>query len=171
MNALRLTMGAALIAGLSLSGVSQADLNETVNDWKSYTGAFCQGRSSSTDVRRGGSGTLANWQAQPTTVYCPVVRDIAKGGNNRIKLVRINLFNNHATQGGYCRLVSLNQQGSIIAWDQYNWSPGIKTVVAELGPLNAHNWGSYNIYCRLPGTYANGARKSFIRNVRVDESK
>ncbi len=171
MKTSRITIATLLAVGFSFTGTSQADLNETVNDWKSYSGAFCHGYSPANDIRRTGNGNLANWQSSSTTVYCPVVRDIAKGGNNRIKLARVRLFNNHATQGGYCRLVSLDQQGNTVAWDQFNWPAGIGDVVASLGPLNANNWGNYYISCRLPGTYANGARKSFIRNVSLDEWK
>jgi len=157
-----------LALAVSLCTLSATPFYSTASDWKSYPGAFCQGPNSSTDLRRSGNGSLSNWQRSPVTVHCPVLRDVQAGGSNRVKLVRISLFNNHRSVGGYCRLVSLNSSGSIIAWDQYNWRGGFRNVTASLGPLNAQSWGSYHIYCRLPGT--DGARKTFIRNVRVDEN-
>ncbi len=156
----QLTFGIILIATSAITGLAQAD-------WKGYAGSYCQARSGANDVRRLGTGVLANFQANPTTVHCPVVRDIAEGGPNRIKLARVRLFNNNANVGGFCRLVSRDINGNTVAFDHFSWTPGIKNVTASLGPLNANNFGSYSIYCNIPG--ADGARKSFIKSVSLDE--
>lgn len=160
MKLTQITFGIVLIATSAMSSLAQAD-------WKGYAGAYCQAHSGANDVRRIGTGVIANFQATPTTIYCPVVRDVAAGGNNRVKLARVRLFNNNSTVGGYCRLVSRTISGGTFAFDHFSWTPGIKNVTATLGPLNASNWGSYSIYCRLPGVQ--GARKSFIRSVSLDE--
>lgn len=167
MKVKQLTFGIVLVVTSAIIGLAQADLLETTNDWKGYAGTVCHARSGSIDVRRSGDGRLANFQNTPSTVYCPVVRDVAEGGNNRVMQARVRLFNNNSNVGGFCRLVSRNISGGTFAFDHFAWTPGIKNVTATLGPLNASNWGSYMIYCSIPGV--DGARKSFIRSVSLDE--
>lgn len=154
------------LVGLLAAGTSQADLDETNNDWKSYNGAFCSAGNNQLDVRVSVSG-IANWESSAVTVYCPVVRDVAKGGPNRVEAA-VRLFNNHSRQGGSCTLVSRDINNKYnVEFDRKSWPAGYKDQIIRLGPINSNNWGSYIIYCSLPP--AEGARKSVIRSVAVDE--
>jgi hypothetical protein len=155
---------ASTLALLAISTVSST----ASADWKGYAGAFCHGPNNNVDVRRSSTG-IANWGTGSTTVYCPIVRDVAAGGNNRLQQVAISLFNNNSTSGGCCTLISRTQSRSgIVDSDQQCWSAGFAHRTVRLGPVDANNWGNYLVYCRLPARQ--GARKSIIYNVRADEN-
>lgn len=153
---------ALVIAAFATGGA----LADGAGDWKGYPGSNCLAHSGANDVRRLTSGTLSNWQNTSTIVHCPVVRDVAEGGDNRVWAATVRLYDNHPTEDGYCRLVVRTISGATFAWDHAAWTgTGNKTV--SLGPLDASNWGNYSLYCSLPA--ASGASKSFIRNYALDE--
>lgn len=135
-------------------------------DWKGYTGTNCIPSNSGVDVRHNLNGT-ANWQANAAIVYCPVVRDIERGGADRIKNVNVRLFNNNARTGGWCRLVSRTLSGVVHDWEQQTWPAGYADQTISFGSLDTPNWGNIALYCSLPGV--DGARKSFIRSYGVEE--
>ena len=156
-----------IVAGVFfLSNMSLADLNETTNDWKGYNGAFCKGANNLVDVRVSSSG-ISNWENTSTLIYCPVDRDIAKGGANTV-VAAISLFNNNSQSGGYCTLLSRDRDNTYtIDSDQEFWPAGYGEHTVSLGPVDTNNWGNNIIYCRVPG--AEGSRKTVIRSVRIDE--
>lgn len=135
-------------------------------DWKGYPGLNCMPSSGANDVRRSLSGS-ANWQDDPTIIYCPVVRDIAAGGADRIKKVNVRLFNNNGSKGGWCRLISRTISGATHDWEEKTWPAGYQDHTISLGPLNTSNWGNIALYCSMPGK--EGARKSFIKSYAVEE--
>jgi len=156
----------SIAAALALVGVAKADLVESFNDWKGYNGAYCKSANNSVDVRSSVSG-ISNWHTAATTVYCPVVRDIAEGGPNRVSAA-VRLFNNNQRTGGSCTLISRNiNNRTTVDFDRETWPAGYQDHTIRLGPVDANNWGSYMVYCTLPAR--EGARKSFIRSVSVDE--
>jgi hypothetical protein len=160
------SIGLTMALAIAVLGSNGAEA-DGAGDWKGYPGSNCLAHSGANDVRRLTSGTISNWQNSRTTVHCPVVRDVAAGGNNRVWNVVVRGFNNHSTQGGNCRLIVRTLSGSVFAWQQASWPSGYGEFQLNLGPLNASNWGNYHLYCSLPP--AEGARKTAIRNYAVDE--
>ncbi len=160
-----ITFAIGLLAAC-LSGMSQADLNETANDWKGYNGSYCKATNSMLDVRSRLSG-ISNWEDSPTTIYCPVARDVAEGGGNRVEAA-VSLFNNNSQSGGYCTLVSrdINNKITVDSHRVY-WPSGYEEHTVRLGPVDSSNWGNYMVYCRVPGKEGN--RKTVIRSIRIDE--
>lgn len=162
----QLTLSMLAVATLLATQSVSADLAETNNDWKGYNGAFCKPSNSQLDVRSTLSG-IANWEDRAVTIYCPIVRDKAEGGPDNVN-VSVRLFNNNGSRGGYCTLVSRNINNAVtVDFDRRSWPGGYSNRTIRLGPVDANNWGSYMVYCRLPA--AEGARKSFIRSIAADE--
>jgi hypothetical protein len=156
----------AIVMTLTALGGGLAQAQDGAGDWKGYPGSNCLPHSGANDVRRLTSGTLSNWQDSATIVHCPVVRDFAAGGDDRIWNGVVRLYDNNASEDGYCRLVVRTLSGALFAYDHAAWTgTGLKTL--NFGPLDASNWGNYSLYCSLPA--ADGPRRSYIRNYAIDE--
>lgn len=152
--------GAALTLTLTTAALPAAA------DWKGYPGLNCMPSSGAIDVRRTLTGAV-NWQNSPTTIYCPVVRDLENGHPNGIERVNVRLFDNHSTQNGWCRLVSRTLSGATHDWQHRNYGGFAVNRTVTFENVDTSNWGNIALYCRVPG--ADGARKSFIRSYAVEE--
>lgn len=158
----------AVLAAAAAVPAARADV--AGQDWKGYAGLNCLSQNDSGSVRRSSVSqpALANMGTSTMTVYCPVVRDEASGGPNRVSAVAVRIRNRHATLPARCEFSSHDQDGNKV---------GSKSAVApfgettlQLGPMNAHNWGTYVLTCQLPGTDPATGLASYIVNYRVDES-
>lgn len=162
---------AALVAvgALTLSAPTHADAQG--QDWKGYAGVNCVGQSHNTTLRRSGVSTpaLSNTGTSTVHVFCPVVRDEWAGGDNRVSAVAMRVRNRNSLLPLTCEFSSHNINGVKIAKKTAVAPAGSGELTLQLGPMNAHNWGSYMLQCSLPGRDPVTGLQSYIINYRVDE--
>jgi hypothetical protein len=165
-------IGASALCAVALAAAASinpahAELGDA--DWKGYAGVNCMSQSNTDAIRRSAVNqtALANTGTGPTTVFCPVVRDEATGGDNRVVAVAVRFRNRNSTVSGSCEFSSFNQDGNKI--DTKSAVAPFGETTLQLGPLNAHNWGSYVLACQLPGRDPATNLQSYIVNYRVDE--
>lgn len=172
-KALGIVLSAAAAASAGLFSAAPA----AASDWKGYAGVNCLSQNNTDAVRRSAVGqpALANSGTSTLTVYCPVVRDVEVGGDNRVKAVAVRVRNRHSTGNITCEFSSFNQDGVKIDTKTGVLPPDPVDHDVEddirLGPLNAHNWGSYVLLCQLPGRHATNNLQSYLINYRVDEEQ
>ncbi|HSW23497.1 MAG TPA: hypothetical protein VLJ62_12065 [Burkholderiaceae bacterium] len=156
---------ALALAGAASIGPAHA------TDWKGYAGVNCLAQTNNHAVRRSAvnHAALANTGTSMITVFCPVVRDVAEGGNNRVIAVRVLMRNRNSSVAGRCEFSSHNINGIKIDSRSAVVPPNSFDPV-DLGPVDAHNWGSYVLSCQLPGRDAATNLQSYIVNYRVDEA-
>lgn len=159
----------SLAAALATCLLAPAWAEVPGQDWKGYTGLSCLSQNPSDNLRRSAVNhpAIANQGAGQTTVYCPVVRDESAGGPNRVAAVAVRVVNRHPTLALRCDFASHDQTGAKVDAKTASVPQGEHTL--QLGPVNAHNWGSYSLLCQLPGVPAGGL-PSYIVNYRVDET-
>jgi len=150
----------APFATLLLMGMTQT----ASADWKGYAGANCMQQNQNVGNFRRTSYGYINDNADARMVICPVVRDIAAGGDNRITAARVTLT---STGNSYCRLYSRTRSGNYFATQFRNFGAG-DPVDVTFNNLDASNWGSYTISCRIPGV--DGITRSYVRSYAVDEN-
>jgi hypothetical protein len=155
----------AIAASLSLGPV-YADTPG--RDWKGYAGVNCLPASPNHDIRRSAIGQIgfANHGTGTITVFCPVVRDVAEGGENRVAAVAVRM-RNRSSVDGRCEFSSRDINGMTHDTKSVVFPPG--EFVKTMGPINASNWGSYVLSCQLPGLHPTTKLPSYIVNYRVDE--
>jgi hypothetical protein len=158
----------AVLATVTSIGPAQADV--AGQDWKGYAGVNCMSSDNTAAIRRSAvlQTALANTGTSTITVFCPVVRDESVGGTNRVAAVAVRFRNRNASVTGRCEFSSHDQSGTKIASKSAAAPFGETTL--QLGPLNAHNWGSYVLSCQLPGRDPSTGLQSYIVNYRVDET-
>jgi hypothetical protein len=158
----------AVLATVTSIGPAQADV--AGQDWKGYAGVNCMSSDNTAAIRRSAvlQTALANTGTSTITVFCPVVRDESVGGTNRVAAVAVRFRNRNASVMGRCEFSSHDQSGTKIASKSAAAPFGETTL--QLGPLNAHNWGSYVLSCQLPGRDPSTGLQSYIVNYRVDET-
>jgi hypothetical protein len=159
-------------SALALAGAASisAHADYPGQDWKGYSGVNCMGQSNNTAVRRSAinQSALANTGTSTITVFCPVVRDVAEGGNNRVSAVAVRFRNRNSAVDGRCEFSSHNIHG--IKIDSKSAVAPFGETTLQLGPVDAHNWGSYVLSCQVPGRDASTNLQSYIVNYRVDEA-
>lgn len=167
-KALGVAWNLALVA--AAASVSPAHADIAGQDWKGYAGVNCMSSDNTAAIRRSAVNqtALANAGTSTITVFCPVVRDESVGGDNRVAAVAVRFRNRNSTVSGRCEFSSHDQTGTKIATKSAVAPFGESTL--QLGPLNAHNWGSYVLACQLPGRDAATGLQSYIVNYRVDET-
>jgi len=160
---------ALALAGAASIGPAHADA--IGQDWKGYSGVNCMGQSNNDPIRRSAINqtAFANTGTSTITVFCPVVRDVAEGGNNRVSAVAVRFRNRNSAVAGRCEFSSHDINGFKID-SRSAVIPPNNDVVVPLGPVNAHNWGSYVLSCQVPGRDAATNLQSYIVNYRVDEA-
>ena len=159
--------GALALAGSASIG---AHADNAGQDWKGYAGVNCMGQNISDPIRRSAVNqiALANTGTSTITVFCPVVRDVSEGGEDRVTLVRVRLRNRNQTEAGSCEFSSRDINGHQVESKSAVAPPNSGETVLQLGPLNALTWGSYVLSCKLPGRDPKNGQ-SYIINYRVDE--
>ena len=165
----------AIISTIKIVGTYATAYADAVgHDWKGYAGVNCLPSSDSATYRRSVSGVstaFSNSGSSAMSVYCPVVRDEAAGGNNRVLAVSVLLRNRHSTSDVRCEFSSHAIDGvkfdSDTAICPSNGSDN--TCTLSMGPINTSNWGSYALTCSLPGRNPVTNLQSYIVNYRVDE--
>jgi len=158
------------IASLLLSGFAQAGLNDfealplaPATDWKGYAGANCMPANEPGNYLRTSFGYI-NEGSGSAMVICPVVRDVYRGGKNRVKRARITIT---SRGNGYCRFHSRSRQGDAFDVQVINFGIGNK-IDLNFDNADADDWGSYLISCLIPGVSDKG-KKSYIHSYAVDE--
>jgi hypothetical protein len=166
-HAIGRALGAAALGAL-LAGNAHADA--AGQDWKGYPGVNCLSQNDSDSVRRSAVAqtAFANMGTSAITVFCPVVRDVSAGGDNRVAAVAVRFRNRNSTAAGRCEFSSHDISGAKI--DSKSAAAPFGETTLELGPVNAHNWGSYVLSCQIPGRDRSTGLVSYIVNYRVDES-
>lgn len=149
--------------------ISPAHADVAGQDWKGYAGVNCLPQSNNDAIRRSAIGqpALANAGTSAISVFCPVVRDESAGGDNRVTAVAVRFRNRNSTVSGSCEFSSFDQSGTKI--DSKSAAAPFGETTLQLGPLNAHNWGTYVLACQLPGRDPATNLQSYIVNYRVDE--
>lgn len=161
--------GALALAGAASIGPAHG--YSATQDWKGYAGVNCMGQTHNAAVRRSAvnQAALANTGTSTITVFCPVVRDVAEGGNNRVSAVAVRFRNRNATVNGRCEFSSHNING--IKIDSKSAVAPFGETTLQLGPVDAHRWGSYVLTCQVPGRDPATNLQSYIVNYRVDEAQ
>lgn len=166
----------SLLVGMSFNTV-YADPDYTTSagtdqNWKGYTAVNCQPQSNNSDIRRSAVGTpaLSNTGTSATTVYCPVVRDVPQGGENRVLLVRAYVRNRSSVAALRCEFRSHDINGNPHDSAVAVAPPSSDFMTLDMGPVDASNWGSYLLTCQLPGRDPVTNLQSYIINYRVDET-
>jgi len=158
-------------SALALAGAASigAHADAVGQDWKGYAGVNCMGQSNNTPVRRSAVNqtALANTGTSTITVFCPVVRDVSAGGDNRVSAVAVRFRNRNSAVNGRCEFSSHDING--IRIDSKSAVAPFGETTLQLGPVDAHNWGSYVLSCQVPGRDAATNLQSYIVNYRVDE--
>ena len=159
---------ALALAGAALIGPAHADADN--QDWKGYAGVNCMAQSNNDSIRRSAvnQAAFANTGTSTITVFCPVVRDVAEGGDNRVSAVAVRFRNRNSAMTGRCEFSSHDINGLKI--DSKSAVAPFGETTLKLGPVNAHNWGSYVLSCQVPGRDAATNLQSYIVNYRVDEA-
>jgi len=159
---------ALALAGAALIGPAQA-----ATDWKGYAGVNCMAQSNTDPMRRSAVNqtSLAHTGTSLVTVFCPVVRDVWEGGNSRVSAVAVGFRNRNSTVAGRCEFSSHDITGMKIDSKSAVAPPGSDYTVLQLGPVDAHNWGTYVLSCQVPGRDAISNLQSYIVNYRVDEDQ
>jgi hypothetical protein len=157
--------GALALCGAA--SIAQADA--AGQDWKGYAGVNCLAQSNNDPIRRSAVAqtAFANTGTSTITVFCPVVRDVASGGDNRVSAVAVRFRNRNSAVAGRCEFSSHDINGAKI--DSKSAVAPFGETTLQLGPVNAHNWGSYVLSCQIPGRDAATNLQSYIVNYRVDE--
>jgi hypothetical protein len=171
----KLRLNAAFAATLATMGILVPTTASAATDWKGYSGLGCLSQNDSENVRRSAVNqpALANMGASTTTVYCPVVRDVAEGGPGKVAAVAVRVRNRHPTQLIRCEFGSHDQAGVKIDSQTGSAPSGEHTI--QLGPLDTHNWGHFSLLCQLPGESPENnlglpvGLPSYIINYRVEE--
>jgi hypothetical protein len=168
LRALCRATGALALSGASI-GIAHADA--AGQDWKGYSAVNCVGQSHNDPIRRSAVGQpgFANTGTSLITVFCPVVRDVSAGGDNRVSAVALRFNNRNKTVAGRCEFSSHDITGKKIDTKSAVAPAGSGETVLQLGPVNAHNWGSYVLSCQIPGRDASTNLQSYLINYRVDE--
>lgn len=138
-------------------------------DWKGYAGVNCLPQNPTDSVRRSAvaNPAIANTGAGVLTVYCPVVRDEEVGSPTRVSAVRIRFNNRNSAVNGSCEFASFDIDGTKVDSKSVVAPFGLHTLT--MGPVAAHNWGSYVLSCQIPGRDASSNLQSYILSYRVDE--
>lgn len=162
-----MALSAAALATAAAVGPAHADV--AGQDWKGYAGVNCLPQSPNDAIRRSAINqtAMANTGTSTITVFCPVVRDESAGGDNRVSAVALRFRNRNAGVSGRCEFASFNIDGLQI--DAKSAVAPFGETTLQLGPVNAHNWGSYVISCQVPGRDPATGLQSYIVNYRVDE--
>jgi len=168
MRALCRASSALALAGAASIGPAHADASG--QDWKGYAGVNCMGQNNNAAIRRSAINqtALANTGTSTITVFCPVVRDVSAGGDNRVSAVAVRFRNRNSAVNGRCEFSSHDINGTRI--DSRSAVAPFGETVLQLGPVDAHNWGSYVLSCQVPGRDAATNLQSYIVNYRVDEA-
>jgi hypothetical protein len=158
---------ALALAGAALIGPAHADVSG--QDWKGYAGVNCMSQSNSDPIRRSAINQTAfsNTGTSTITVFCPVVRDVSSGGDNRVSAVAVRFRNRNSAVAGRCEFSSHDING--IRIDSKSAVAPFGETTLQLGPVDAHNWGSYVLSCQVPGRDVATNLQSYIVNYRVDE--
>lgn len=140
-------------------------------EWSGYNGSSCKvGNSSASFYISPLRGDFANSGVNDLTVFCPLVRDNEVGGSEKIREVRVNLRDRNDARDGYCRVVSREFNGSTHDIETKTWT-GTGNKIVRLGPIDASNFGSYHLVCRLPGRNGgvSSGVPSYIRSYALEE--
>ena len=165
MNAIITALPIALLAAVAPIGTAHA-----VQDWKGYAGVNCMSQDNTAPIRRSAvlQTALANTGTSTITVFCPVVRDEPVGGDNKVAAVAVRVRNRNSTVTGSCEFSSHDITGTRI--DSKSAPAPFGETTLQLGPVNAHNWGSYVLTCQLPGRDVASGLQSYIVNYRIEET-
>jgi hypothetical protein len=166
----KLTVCSAIIGGFVVAP-SYAD--SPGRDWKGYSAVGCLSSGDASSVHRSVtdvSTSFGNLGTSTMTVHCPVVRDEAEGGNNRVAAVRVYLRNRNSSADAKCEFSSRTITGEKFDSASGLVPRGSGYGTIDLGPVNASNWGSYTLTCQLPGRDPTSNLPSYIVNYRVDEA-
>ena len=155
-------------SALALAGAASIGAH-AATDWKGYAGVNCMAQSNSDPMRRSAVNqtAFANTSTGLVTVFCPVVRDVWEGGDNRVSAVAVRFRNRNSAVTGRCEFSSHDQSGYKIATQTLAAPFGETTL--NFGPMAAESWGSYVLTCLLPGRDPASGLQSYIVNYRVDE--
>ncbi|MDX1811123.1 MAG: hypothetical protein R3240_04195, partial [Gammaproteobacteria bacterium] len=136
------------LTALSLTSLLVLSTPTMANDWKGYAGSSCVPISDNADFTRTLGGAY-RVNSGASFVQCPIVRDFAAGKVGRVLRARVRLTDRNSTDSGYCTFRSRNINGGTFDSQTVRWTgTGDKTIT--FGPIDASNWGSYMIRCRLP---------------------
>ena len=157
------------LAIASAASIGTAHADAPGQDWKGYAGVNCMAQSNTDPIRRSAVNqtAFANTGTSTITVFCPVVRDEAEGGDNRVSAVAVRFRNRNSAVTGRCEFSSHDISGLKI--DSKSAVAPFGETTLKLGPVNAHNFGSYVLSCQVPGRDAATNLQSYIVNYRVDE--
>ena len=102
-------------SALALAGAASIGPAHAVGgqDWKGYAGVNCIAQSNNDPLRRSAVNqtALANTGTSTITVFCPVVRDVAEGGDNRVSAVTVHMRNRNTAVSGRCEFSSHDING------------------------------------------------------------
>ena len=136
-------------------------------EWKGYPGSSCYPANDSENVYRSVTGgSISNPGSSSINVFCPVVRDISAGGVNRVQQARVTFSDRHEFENFTCTLRSRTQEGSLV---------DSKSVTRATSPIrirnvDASNWGSYTLVCRIPGRSPWTNLQSYIISYALEEA-
>lgn len=136
-------------------------------EWKGYPGSSCYPANDSADVYRSVTGGgISNSGSSSINVFCPVVRDISAGGVDRVQQARVTFSDRNEFENFTCTLRSRTQEGGLV---------DSKSVTRATSPIrirnvDASNWGSYTLVCRIPGRSPWTNLQSYIISYALEEA-
>lgn len=162
----------SILLGTATMTVLSFNTAYAAQDWKGYSAVNCvPANENSTTLRRSVSGSsvaISNTGTSSVSVFCPIVRDVAEGGPDRVNAVRIFVRDRNQTAAIRCDFSSHSQNGAMVDSASDTSVNGFDTLAMD--GINANNWGSYALICQIPGRDPVTNEQSYLINYRVDET-